>query len=1107
MYEDDYERNASDPVAGNHGQINRRAASFSVVVRQTAGDPSVDDQITVDQANDQFDGDKLQEFEAEFPAVSPCPSDEDEKEGAFTEAMTRPMVSVTTIYAMSSAVSAAESWNEGKLRNILSTMTEEDVKKCRYNRTSETNKYYPIFVVKDLVKLALDKEKPPSNFSKIARTDAVFSFNIKWNCNFDYDESECKPEYEFRRMDSTDEKIAKGWNFRHTDYWNAPDRTRRKTFYKYYGRDELELYSTPILLFVLFLFQGSLAKFLADFTATDHAPMILSTRAVVSLDNQHAAWPQPDGIPYRLDGRYSQQDQAAVVGALNEIQNNMQQCIKFVPYNPATDAQKPNIYIGPMTTPLENPNSGALFPGCFAFPGVVVRGGRPVSSGQKLGLVNGTHRCLENKRDTMKYIVNALGLRDEWRRPDRDNYITVNLVNVRTDVGVPPVDLIRKYHDPITPVDTRPSPQTIVNLTAFDYNSITMPALTKFTLDPSKPLYTIVPGRVQTLNGVANTSVTAAGSLAQLSRDDCEGLKAIYASTCANIVCPDPYGSGPTQTTGRIFSIKYGKAARFEDAVVNENWRADSVSNERGPMCMQNPSQPPFTLTGVTAFAEDCLYLDVYVPPGFLTPYYCSQAGLTGGPVSALCQNTTKLPVFMWSWGGLLSSNGRGLPNGGGDLAKTLNVVVVIPQYRTGVFGFLSTGDSAIPGNYALSDMKAAFNWVYQYIDQWNGDRDRITVSGQSDGAAIVSAMMIDRTIASRVFGTITMSGSVLSPWAIKEGPLTNAVGLGARGGCATTPTSSLAACLKGLDALTLRTLADAYFADPTIPHAPGSPFWSMVIDTKHIPGDPAVLLADRSRKGLTGGFLHTYSKQDAAVVALVAFGAPALLGNATNPGPTYQFILGGAIPALMSEEVQCAIASIPLATRQLVATTYGMTPTSTPAVLRTQLFQMATDLNHGLVASIKEAQLYSISEASRTGNSISVLAFDGNVSLFSPLTGGTPAGGGFPGLGAYHTLDVGYLFAGPMTLFVSGQADAEVTRVLRSQFNSVITTGRGLGAPFDPALQNFIELGQDRTYQPRNYQRAIQMIAFWDRLKQLGCNPADPTTSPELTVSFAGYP
>ena len=47
-----------------------------------------------------------------------------------------------------------------------------------------------------------------------------------------------------------------------------------------------------------------------------------------------------------------------------------------------------------------------------------------------------------------------------------------------------------------------------------------------------------------------------------------------------------------------------------------------------------------------------------------------------------------------------------------GDYLALQGVVVVVIQYRLGVFGFLTTGNSAAPGNYGMLNQVAALQWV-----------------------------------------------------------------------------------------------------------------------------------------------------------------------------------------------------------------------------------------------------------------------------------------------------------------------------------------------------------------------------------------------------------
>lgn len=70
----------------------------------------------------------------------------------------------------------------------------------------------------------------------------------------------------------------------------------------------------------------------------------------------------------------------------------------------------------------------------------------------------------------------------------------------------------------------------------------------------------------------------------------------------------------------------------------------------------------------------------------------------------------------------------------GPDFLVKKNVILVTINYRLGVFGFLSLGTPEYSGNMGLKDQQMALEWVYKHIDRFYGDRNRITVFGQSAG-------------------------------------------------------------------------------------------------------------------------------------------------------------------------------------------------------------------------------------------------------------------------------------------------------------------------------------------------------------------------------------
>ena len=57
--------------------------------------------------------------------------------------------------------------------------------------------------------------------------------------------------------------------------------------------------------------------------------------------------------------------------------------------------------------------------------------------------------------------------------------------------------------------------------------------------------------------------------------------------------------------------------------------------------------------------------------------------------------------------------------------------------------GFLSTGDTASPGNYGLKDQNLALKWVQRNIAAFGGNPSEVTLFGQSAGAGSVHLHML----------------------------------------------------------------------------------------------------------------------------------------------------------------------------------------------------------------------------------------------------------------------------------------------------------------------------------------------------------------------------
>lgn len=75
-------------------------------------------------------------------------------------------------------------------------------------------------------------------------------------------------------------------------------------------------------------------------------------------------------------------------------------------------------------------------------------------------------------------------------------------------------------------------------------------------------------------------------------------------------------------------------------------------------------------------------------------------------------------------------------------MASRGDVVVVSCNYRLGTLGFLALNDTVTTGNFGLGDQLTALEWVHDHIRDFGGNPSRITILGQSAGAASVRAML-----------------------------------------------------------------------------------------------------------------------------------------------------------------------------------------------------------------------------------------------------------------------------------------------------------------------------------------------------------------------------
>jgi len=142
--------------------------------------------------------------------------------------------------------------------------------------------------------------------------------------------------------------------------------------------------------------------------------------------------------------------------------------------------------------------------------------------------------------------------------------------------------------------------------------------------------------------------------------------------------------------------------------------------------------------------SEDCLYLNVFTPDIEL-------------------DGSADLPVMVWIHGGgfLIGSSDPSFY--GPERFLNEDVVLVTFNYRLGALGFLTNGLEENPANIGILDQIKALQWVKHNIKFFGGDRDRITVFGQSSGADSVLALMSSPRATDLFQQGIAMSGAYAS--------------------------------------------------------------------------------------------------------------------------------------------------------------------------------------------------------------------------------------------------------------------------------------------------------------------------------------------------------
>ena len=123
--------------------------------------------------------------------------------------------------------------------------------------------------------------------------------------------------------------------------------------------------------------------------------------------------------------------------------------------------------------------------------------------------------------------------------------------------------------------------------------------------------------------------------------------------------------------------------------------------------------------------AEDCLFLNVWTPAA---------------------DHKKRAVMFYSHGGGFTTGSGGSAYQDGGNLARSMDVVVVATNHRLGLMGYLYLGELGgaeyeTSGNQGMLDIQDGLKWVRENIDRFGGDPNNVMIFGESGGGTKTSCL------------------------------------------------------------------------------------------------------------------------------------------------------------------------------------------------------------------------------------------------------------------------------------------------------------------------------------------------------------------------------
>lgn len=232
-------------------------------------------------------------------------------------------------------------------------------------------------------------------------------------------------------------------------------------------------------------------------------------------------------------------------------------------------------------------------------------------------------------------------------------------------------------------------------------------------------------------DGSSSSGTTSYAPTVQTSLGAIQGLERSYIP---------PVASDASFSDSVPYSVYEYRGIPYAQALTpDDRWRLAKPATSLGSDVFKAydfgaacPQQARYDLTEAS-LSEDCLTLNIAKP--------------------VRSDKLGKLPVVIWIPGGAFvggSSNLYRLDK----LAHEGQIIVVSLNYRVGALGFMPhpSIEEGWNGNLGLEDQRLAMQWIKDNIESFGGDQTKITLAGESAGAASTCLHVLSKTKTNGLF-------------------------------------------------------------------------------------------------------------------------------------------------------------------------------------------------------------------------------------------------------------------------------------------------------------------------------------------------------------------